>query len=182
MTVRPYLSIMSLSVLLSLPLVACDDGGDGGGDKNSDGESESESESESDSENEDTESPSDDSEGSESDTDASETDGSESSDDEEVPDPYKGESNPLDVDDESVLDAGEANYDMECAICHASDGTGKLQTAKDMTTEEAAAWADDWMLWKISEGSPGSAMPPFKSKLSRDEIWQVISYVRTFSK
>ena len=45
--------------------------------------------------------------------------------------------------------------------------------------------SDGYLFWRISEGG---AMPPFnsamlawKGTLSEEEIWQVISYVRTFS-
>ena len=45
--------------------------------------------------------------------------------------------------------------------------------------------SDGYLFWRVSEGG---AMPPFnsamlawKGTLSEEEIWQVISYVRTFS-
>jgi hypothetical protein len=44
---------------------------------------------------------------------------------------------------------------------------------------------DGYLFWRISEGglrAPfSSAMPSWKTILSEDEIWQVISYLRTMS-
>ena len=40
--------------------------------------------------------------------------------------------------------------------------------------------ADEYLLWAISEGGApfGTDMPAFKDALSRDEIWQIIAYMR----
>ena len=42
------------------------------------------------------------------------------------------------------------------------------------------ARADPYMYWTISEGGREfeSEMPAFKGKLSKNEIWSVISYIR----
>ena len=39
---------------------------------------------------------------------------------------------------------------------------------------------DEYLVWSISEGGKqfGSAMPTFKDNLSREEIWQIIAYMR----
>jgi mono/diheme cytochrome c family protein len=41
--------------------------------------------------------------------------------------------------------------------------------------------SDSYLFWTISEGGApvGSAMPPFKQTLTDDEIWKIITYVRT---
>jgi mono/diheme cytochrome c family protein len=39
---------------------------------------------------------------------------------------------------------------------------------------------DEYLLWTISDGGKqfDSGMPAFKDKLSRDDIWRVIAYMR----
>ncbi|TPV96893.1 MAG: c-type cytochrome [Myxococcales bacterium FL481] len=98
--------------------------------------------------------------------------------DEEIPEDYAGEENPNDADDEDALEAGQELYEENCG-CHGDDGSGGEGVA-DLTTSSAAAWADDYWLWKVSEGE-GENMPGFKDALSEDEIWQVITYCRTLA-
>ena len=39
---------------------------------------------------------------------------------------------------------------------------------------------DEYLLWAISEGGApfGTKMPAFKDQLTREQIWQVITYMR----
>ena len=39
---------------------------------------------------------------------------------------------------------------------------------------------DEYLMWSISEGGTdlGTAMPAFKEKLSREEIWKIIAFMR----
>ena len=39
---------------------------------------------------------------------------------------------------------------------------------------------DEYLLWSASEGGKqfGTDMPAFKDKLSREEIWKIIAYMR----
>jgi mono/diheme cytochrome c family protein len=39
--------------------------------------------------------------------------------------------------------------------------------------------ADDYLLWRITEGRPGTSMPPWKNILNEEQIWQVVAFVRT---
>jgi mono/diheme cytochrome c family protein len=40
---------------------------------------------------------------------------------------------------------------------------------------------DEYLLWAISEGGKpfGTAMPAFEGSLTRDQIWQIITYMRS---
>ena len=37
--------------------------------------------------------------------------------------------------------------------------------------------SDSYLMWRIAEGVPYSAMGAFKDKLSQEEIWKVIAFV-----
>ena len=39
---------------------------------------------------------------------------------------------------------------------------------------------DEYLFWSISEGGKqfGTHMPAFKAKLSREEVWKIIAYMR----
>jgi mono/diheme cytochrome c family protein len=73
-------------------------------------------------------------------------------------------------------------YKQTCQACHMADGNSAL---------EAMNFADG--KWKhgtnvkdlakvIGEGVPGTAMMPFKTRFSEEEILALAKYVRTFDK
>jgi len=39
--------------------------------------------------------------------------------------------------------------------------------------------SDDYLFWRISEGRPGTSMPPWKNILAEEQIWQLIAFIRT---
>jgi mono/diheme cytochrome c family protein len=84
--------------------------------------------------------------------------------------------------------AAKENYTKNCVLCHGDKGDGQglmgsslnpkphdFTDAKQMATE-----TDGDLFWKMSEGR--GAMLPMKDKLSETERWQLVRYVRTFSK
>jgi mono/diheme cytochrome c family protein len=104
---------------------------------------------------------------------------------------YKSKKNPL-KPTPANLSAGEALFQkkakpMACKLCHGKRGDGKgpggaginpgprnftcAVTMKDIS--------DGQMFGIIKEGSPGTAMPPFKT-LKDKEVWQLIHYIRQF--
>ena len=40
---------------------------------------------------------------------------------------------------------------------------------------------DDYLLWRISEGKPGTSMVAWKGILTDDQIWQAVSFIRTLN-
>jgi mono/diheme cytochrome c family protein len=38
---------------------------------------------------------------------------------------------------------------------------------------------DDYLFWKISEGSLGTAMLAWKGILTEEQIWELVSFIRT---
>lgn len=100
---------------------------------------------------------------------------------------YASKSNPLRATAENLA-AGEKLYQANCASCHGATGFGDGPAAKSLNPPPAniAASArmpmtsDGYLYWTIAEGGVPlhTAMPPFKSALTDEEIWKVILYVR----
>jgi mono/diheme cytochrome c family protein len=86
------------------------------------------------------------------------------------------------------LASGQALFGRHCASCHGERGAGDGEAGAGLTPPPAnLAFAarrpmasDGYLFWTIAEGGGpvGSAMPPFKDVLGRDEIWQIIAYLR----
>ncbi|MEZ5853441.1 MAG: c-type cytochrome [Hyphomicrobiaceae bacterium] len=84
--------------------------------------------------------------------------------------------------------AGAELYSANCASCHGKDGLGDGDASNALSPSPALLAfmirrpisVDEYLLWSISEGGEQfqSAMPAFKSKLKRDEIWQIVAYMR----
>ena len=92
--------------------------------------------------------------------------------------PYLEQTNPFEWDDTDALAAGETLYNTNCAGCHGEDGVGKLPGILDFT--DPASKADlpgntNKYLCSIAEGYEN--MPPFKDKLSEEEMWQLLVWI-----
>jgi len=101
--------------------------------------------------------------------------------------------NPLSLNDEN-LKAGENLFQIQgkpiaCKTCHGVNGDGKSEsdfestpTARNFTCAETmGALSDGQLFWIIRNGSPNTSMFAFPS-LSDHQIWQLIHYIRQFSK
>jgi mono/diheme cytochrome c family protein len=104
-----------------------------------------------------------------------------------VPDAYRGAVNPLARTPETV-DRGGRLYAEHCAACHDPAGMGDGAAGLALYPSPALlaqlvrtpAGVDEYLLWAISEGGTafGSEMPAFDSMLAREQIWQIITYMR----
>ncbi len=104
-----------------------------------------------------------------------------------VPEPYADARSDL-ASTPETLAAGGALYSKMCASCHGKDGLGDGDAGNALSPSPALlAWmirrpvaVDEYLLWTISDGGKqfDSAMPAFKDRLSRDEIWHVVAYLR----
>ncbi len=103
-----------------------------------------------------------------------------------VPDEYKALKNPL-VPTESNLKEAKQVYAEQCAQCHGERGQGDGPEARthypmpaDLTdTKRMAAVTDGEIFYQISEGR--RPMPSFKGRLTQDQLWELVLYVRSFS-
>ena len=99
-----------------------------------------------------------------------------------VPAEYVGMTNPFGAD---VADAGSELFQTNCSSCHGSEGRGDgpAATALNPTPKNLAVIqsqvGDDYLYWKISNGSPGTAMVAWRGILTEDQIWQIVSFIRT---
>ena len=97
--------------------------------------------------------------------------------------------NPVAATPKSIK-AGEQTFQRVCAACHGKDAKGDGPTApKDshppnLTDEVWTHGSTDGEIFTIvSDGAgPKSEMKSFKSKLTADEIWNVVNYLHSLPK
>lgn len=81
---------------------------------------------------------------------------------------------------------GREIYKKNCSACHGDRGSGARWTQsglnpapRDFTTDEARQMLNrDRMIMSVTHGRMGTAMMPFSSRLSPDEIETVVDYIR----
>lgn len=104
-----------------------------------------------------------------------------------APDEAISMKNPLmKVTADTVLTNGKELYALNCKSCHGLKGKGDGTKAAqieiqcgDFTSEEFAKETDGTLFWKMTEGR--KPMPGFKEKLTDEERWEIICYIRTFA-
>jgi cytochrome c oxidase cbb3-type subunit III len=79
--------------------------------------------------------------------------------------------------DQKAITQGAVLFRQECVFCHGVGARGGMR-GPDLTTGSWTHGGSDVDLYRtITDGVPGTAMPPHK--LASDEIWQIVTYVRT---
>jgi mono/diheme cytochrome c family protein len=104
-----------------------------------------------------------------------------------VPEDYQGAASPLDGS-RKAIEAGRRLYTAKCAGCHGRKGRGNGDAGVTLKPSPALKtyisrrpWAaDEYLLWSVAEGGAafGSSMPAFREQLTRQQIWQIIAYMR----
>lgn len=92
--------------------------------------------------------------------------------------------NPYNIEPLTLPQAQEV-YNLYCIRCHGGQGQGYAQ---EHTAQEMPDFKQDWfrqqsdgaLYWKIREGR--GIMPGYKSKLSNEQQWQLVEYIRDLSK
>jgi mono/diheme cytochrome c family protein len=87
-----------------------------------------------------------------------------------------------------ALAAAKDNYGSRCASCHGSNGDGKGDKANTLWSKptdfrDAAHMAratDGDLYWVTTKGN--WPMPAFDKRLSEEERWELVDYLRTFAK
>jgi mono/diheme cytochrome c family protein len=103
-----------------------------------------------------------------------------------VPAEYKTKKNPVAQGDASNK-AGMALYTKNCASCHGKAGLGdgvKARALKEFPGDFSAvayqSQSDGEHFYKTKFGR--GEMPKYEGKLSDDDIWNTVNYMRTFKK
>ena len=99
-----------------------------------------------------------------------------------VPSEYAGLTNPYGAE---AAQAGAETFRTNCEMCHGPQGHGDGPAGqaldpkpRDLAKLQTQA-GDDFLFWRISEGKPGTSMVAFKGILSEEQIWQIVSFIRT---
>jgi mono/diheme cytochrome c family protein len=100
---------------------------------------------------------------------------------------YKGLKNPLPKTARNIA-LGRALYQLHCETCHGSKGLGAGETAKGLAPSPALlafmiklpGTVDPYLMWTVAEGGRpfGTAMPAFKHRLTANQIWRILIYMR----
>jgi mono/diheme cytochrome c family protein len=88
---------------------------------------------------------------------------------------------------ESSLAAGRKIYTKTCAMCHGKTGDAdgpavielNIHPAK-LSDPQLATQSDGALFWKITTGK--KPMPAYGKRLSETDRWNLVNYIRTFSK
>ena len=110
-----------------------------------------------------------------------------------APEDYLARTNPV-ASDPASAKAGEALFaggqrTANCAACHGREGDGKGTLASQFDppprnfrcTQTIEGVPDGQLFWIIRFGSPGTAMPPHP-RLSEEQVWQIIAFLRNLAK
>ena len=110
-----------------------------------------------------------------------------------APEEFLKKKNPLAATPQNIL-AGETLFQVDakpsaCRLCHGISGDGlgiMFHRVKTKPRNFTCVFTmddlpDGQLFWVIKNGSPGTAMPSF-NYLEDDQVWQLILYLRSFSK
>ena len=103
-----------------------------------------------------------------------------------VPANFKSMKNPV-ATSETSIKAGQATFAKTCAACHGKAGLGNgpkapaLKTKPtDFSTAEFQGQTDGDHFYETKTGR--GDMPKYEGKLSDEDIWNLVNYMRTFKK
>jgi mono/diheme cytochrome c family protein len=110
----------------------------------------------------------------------------------ELPEDADKTKNPTTVTPESIAKGKELYLEPtkgNCVFCHGETGTGNEENLArlrrkpaDLTNKERmTAMTDGEVFWKVSKGIQG-IMPAGEKRMSEEERWHVVNYVRTLAK
>ena len=82
-------------------------------------------------------------------------------------------------------DSGADVYKAKCASCHGAEGKGdtamgKSMKLKDLASEDVQKMSDADLTTIVEKGK--KPMPGYEGKLTKDQITEVVKYVRSLKK
>lgn len=95
---------------------------------------------------------------------------------------------PIEVD-HAAMERGEERYNIYCAVCHGAAGDGKGRTADygmtaiaNLTMAPYTDMSEGEIFHYIGNGSRSGRMLGYKEKLSVEDRWKVVLYVRALQR
>lgn len=90
---------------------------------------------------------------------------------------------------DSAANGGRGIYTQNCAACHGLDGRGNgpnsvslLKKPANLTRPIFKQYSDEMWFYRIWEGVPGTRMPRWGWKLTEEEVWYLVAYMKTLQK
>lgn len=102
----------------------------------------------------------------------------------QAPEKAKRLKNPV-AANQASLRMGKALYQKHCLMCHGEKGDGSGPLAAELKVKPSnlrqaiKEGTEGEIFWKISTGR--EPMPAFERKLSKEEIWQLVNYIKTLT-
>ena len=99
-----------------------------------------------------------------------------------VPAEYAGLTNPLGAE---AAHEGAEVFRANCETCHGPQGHGDGPAGQSLDPRPRnlaaiqAKAGDDFLFWRIHDGVPGTSMVAWRGILTDEQIWQVVSFIRT---
>jgi len=85
------------------------------------------------------------------------------------------------ANDPSAIGDARAMFSLRCAPCHGRDAAGGR--APDLTQSTYSVGDTDEDLFNvISNGAAGTEMPDFGARIGADNVWRLVSFIRSISK
>jgi mono/diheme cytochrome c family protein len=104
-----------------------------------------------------------------------------------IPPGGKDEKSPL-KPSADLVKKGKTIFTANCQKCHGATGVGDgpdsnpQSPAADLTDDFRTALNPDGVLYYKIWNGHGNDMPAFKSKLTKDDVWTVVEYVKSLRK
>lgn len=103
----------------------------------------------------------------------------------EVPAAYRDLTNPF-AGNATALAAGQARYADACSGCHGANGEGNAafpMPQPSAFTVDQSGWTDGYLFWRLKEGAaggpPGTIMSAYGETYTDDELWELVTYIRS---
>jgi len=85
----------------------------------------------------------------------------------------------------AFADSAADTYKTKCSACHGKNGAGDTMLGKNLKlrplgSDDIQKQSDDELFTIISKGK--KRMPPFDRKLSKDQIHDLVKYIRSLKK
>jgi mono/diheme cytochrome c family protein len=94
--------------------------------------------------------------------------------------------NPL-LGNNDAIKAGKKLFNQQCAVCHGDSGKGDGVAGlalnpkpASFVSEKVQNETDGAIFWKLTNGRP--PMAAYKDLLTEEQRWQLVNYIRSFSK